>query len=40
MATGVKFYNVELNDFIARKQTTHPELSAEWLKLEELYNKK
>ncbi|KAH9631662.1 hypothetical protein HF086_001425 [Spodoptera exigua] len=40
MATGVKFYNAELNDFIAKKQTTHPELSAEWLKLEELYNKK
>lgn len=40
MATGVKFYNVEVNDFIANKQTTQPELSAEWLKLEELYNKK
>ncbi|CAH0601985.1 unnamed protein product [Chrysodeixis includens] len=40
MASGVKFYYVEVNDFIAKKQTTHPELSAEWLKLEELYNKK
>ncbi|XP_039752395.1 26S proteasome non-ATPase regulatory subunit 13 [Pararge aegeria] len=37
---SVKFAVVDVNEFLAKKQTSEPELSEDWAKLEELYNKK
>lgn len=39
MAT-VKFAVIDVTDFLSKKQTTEPDLAADWAKLEELYNKK
>ncbi|XP_030029798.2 26S proteasome non-ATPase regulatory subunit 13 [Manduca sexta] len=37
---SVKFAVVDVNDFLTKKQSTEPDLAADWAKLEELYNKK
>ncbi|CAH4034110.1 26S proteasome non-ATPase regulatory subunit 13 [Pieris brassicae] len=37
---SVKFAVIDVNDFLSKKQSSEPELAADWAKLEELYNKK
>ncbi|XP_041971223.1 26S proteasome non-ATPase regulatory subunit 13 [Aricia agestis] len=37
---SVKYAVIDVHDFLYKKQTSDPELAAEWEKLEELYNKK
>lgn len=37
---SVKFSLIDVDDFLSKKQAAEPELSADWAKLEELYNKK
>ncbi|XP_072948599.1 26S proteasome non-ATPase regulatory subunit 13 [Epargyreus clarus] len=37
---SVKFAVLDVNNYLTTKQTTEPELAADWAQLEELYNKK